>query len=128
MPEFPLIPASRGFCITLRKTLATFKAVLIKKNIIQRSGEWQDNENAAELMSNITNQCQETSESVDSKAEECNGSSSNSNSSSNTQENSKKPTLNGNQFIKEATLSSATNSFAAAPSETKKNTSSQNTS
>lgn len=100
--------------------------MLIKKSIIQRSDEWLDNENTTELMNNITNQCQETSESVDSKAAECNESS-NSNSNSNTQENSKKPTLNGNQF-KEAILSSSTNSFAAAPSETKKNTSSQNTS
>lgn len=99
--------------------------MLIKKSIIQRSDEWQDNENTTELMNNITKQCQETS--VDSKAAECNGSSSNSNSSSNTQENNKKPTLNGNQF-KEAMLSSSTNSFTAAPSETKKNTSSQNTS
>jgi len=124
LPEFPLIPASRGFCITLRKTLATFKSVLIKKNIIQRSDEWQGNENTTELMNNITNQCQEMSESVDSKAAECNGSSSNSNSNSNTQE---KSTLNGNRF-KEAMSPSATNNFAAAPSETKKNTSSQNTS
>ncbi|XP_066592448.1 (E3-independent) E2 ubiquitin-conjugating enzyme UBE2O [Prorops nasuta] len=37
LPEFPLIPASRGFCITLRKTLATFKEVLVKKGIIDRS-------------------------------------------------------------------------------------------
>lgn len=36
LPEFPLIPASRGFCITLRKTLATFKDVLVKEGIIQR--------------------------------------------------------------------------------------------
>ncbi|KAG5320755.1 UBE2O enzyme, partial [Acromyrmex heyeri] len=126
LPEFPLIPASRGFCITLRKTLTTFKSVLIKKSIIQRSDEWQDNENT-ELMNNTTNQCQETSKSVDSKIAECDGSSSNSNSNSNTQENSGKPTLNGNQF-KEAILSSSTNNFAATPSETKKNTSSQNTS
>lgn len=34
LPEFPLIPASRGFCITLRKTLATFKDVLAKEGII----------------------------------------------------------------------------------------------
>lgn len=100
--------------------------MLIKKSIIQKSDEWQDNENTTELMNNITNQCQETSESVDSKAAECNESSSNSNSSSNTEE---KPTLIDNQF-KEAILSSylPTNSFAASPSETKKNTSSQNTS
>ncbi|XP_012284283.1 (E3-independent) E2 ubiquitin-conjugating enzyme UBE2O [Orussus abietinus] len=35
LPEFPLIPASRGFCITLRKTLATFKQVLVKEGIIE---------------------------------------------------------------------------------------------
>ncbi|XP_011641984.1 (E3-independent) E2 ubiquitin-conjugating enzyme UBE2O [Pogonomyrmex barbatus] len=126
LPEFPLIPASRGFCITLHKTLATFREVLIKENIIQRPSEWQDNENTMELTNNTTNQCQEPSKSVDSKAAECNGSSSN--SSSNTQENSKKLILNGNQFIKEAMSSSATNSFAAVPSEAKKITSSQNTS
>ncbi|XP_025601768.2 (E3-independent) E2 ubiquitin-conjugating enzyme isoform X2 [Athalia rosae] len=36
LPEFPLIPASRGFCITLRKTLATFKDVLAKESITSR--------------------------------------------------------------------------------------------
>ncbi|XP_034940517.1 (E3-independent) E2 ubiquitin-conjugating enzyme UBE2O [Chelonus insularis] len=35
LPEFPLVPASRGFCITLRKTLATFKQVLIKEGILE---------------------------------------------------------------------------------------------
>lgn len=28
LPEFPLIPASKGFCITLRKTLKQFKSIL----------------------------------------------------------------------------------------------------
>ncbi|KAK7794133.1 hypothetical protein R5R35_012619 [Gryllus longicercus] len=28
LPEFPLIPASKGFCLTLRKTLVTFRDVL----------------------------------------------------------------------------------------------------
>uniref|UniRef100_A0A1B6CR24 UBC core domain-containing protein n=2 Tax=Clastoptera arizonana TaxID=38151 RepID=A0A1B6CR24_9HEMI len=28
LPEFPLIPASKGFCLTLHKTLATFRDVL----------------------------------------------------------------------------------------------------
>lgn len=27
-PEFPLLPASRGFCITLRKSLAAFQNIL----------------------------------------------------------------------------------------------------
>lgn len=37
LPEFPLIPASRGFCITLRKTLATFKNALVREGIIKSS-------------------------------------------------------------------------------------------
>lgn len=125
LPEFPLIPASRGFCITLCKTLATFKEVLVKKNIIQRPREWQNNENIMELRNNTANQCQEISKSINSKVAECNQSSS---SMSNTQESNKKLTLNGNQSIKEVTSSSATNTFATAPSETKKSLLSQNTS
>lgn len=35
LPEFPLIPASRGFCITLRKTLVTFKRTLIKEEVVK---------------------------------------------------------------------------------------------
>ena len=27
-PEFPLLPASRGFCLTLRKTLAAFRNIV----------------------------------------------------------------------------------------------------
>lgn len=34
IPQFPLFPASRGFCISLCKTLATFKQALITENII----------------------------------------------------------------------------------------------
>lgn len=37
LPEFPLIPASRGFCITLRKTLVTFKRTLIKEEVVKLS-------------------------------------------------------------------------------------------
>jgi len=126
LPEFPLIPASRGFCITLGKTLATFKEVLVKENIIQKPREWQNNENIMELRNNTANQCQEISKSINSKVAECNQSSS---SMSNTlQESNKKLTLNGNQSIKEVTSSSATNTFATAPSETKKSLLSQNTS
>lgn len=32
-PEFPLIPASKGFCLTLRKSLAEFKEVMQTCNI-----------------------------------------------------------------------------------------------
>lgn len=124
LPEFPLIPASRGFCITLCKTLATFKEVLIKENIIQKPREWQNNENT-KLRNNTANQCQEISKSINSKVAECNQSSS---SMSNTQESNKKLILNGNQSIKEVTSSSATNTFETAPSETKKSLLSQNTS
>lgn len=35
LPEFPLIPASKGFCITLKKTIATFKSVLVREGIIK---------------------------------------------------------------------------------------------
>lgn len=126
LPEFPLIPASRGFCITLCKTLATFKEVLVKENIIQRLSEWQNNENITKLRNNIANQCQEMSnKSVKSKVAECHQSGS---GMSNTQESNKKLALNGNQSTKEVTSSSATNSFATAPSETKKGLLSQNTS
>ncbi|KAM0726820.1 (E3-independent) E2 ubiquitin-conjugating enzyme [Formica fusca] len=125
LPEFPLIPASRGFCITLCKTLATFKEVLLKENIIQKPRECQNNENIMELRNNTTNQCQEMSTSINSKVAECNQSSS---GMSNTQENNKNLTSNGNQSIKEVMSSSVTNIFGAAPSETKKNLLSQNTS
>lgn len=124
LPEFPLIPASRGFCITLRKTLATFKEVLVKENIIQRPNEWQNDESAMELTNGIANQCQEKSKSVDNKIMESDES-----SGGNTQESKKKSTsASSNQSIKEATSAYATNSFTAAPSETKKSISSQNTS
>ncbi|XP_046659894.1 (E3-independent) E2 ubiquitin-conjugating enzyme UBE2O-like isoform X2 [Homalodisca vitripennis] len=33
LPEFPLIPASKGFCLTLRKTLVTFREVLLSVGI-----------------------------------------------------------------------------------------------
>ncbi|CAB0038957.1 unnamed protein product [Trichogramma brassicae] len=35
LPEFPLIPASKGFCITLKNTLANFKRTLIREGIIK---------------------------------------------------------------------------------------------
>ncbi|EZA56492.1 hypothetical protein DMN91_010027 [Ooceraea biroi] len=124
LPEFPLIPASRGFCITLRKTLATFKQVLIKENIMQRPSEWQDSENAMELTNGIANECQESARSVDSKV----AAEHNESSDGNRQESSKKPTPSSNQSTKEAMSPFATNGFAVAPSETKKSTSSQNTS
>lgn len=122
LPEFPLIPASRGFCITLRKALTIFKTVLIKEAIINRPSEWQDSENVKELMNNIANQCQETSEFVlDSKVAKCN-----SNSSNVSQESNNKSTSSGNQF--KGVVSSLTNDFAVTQNETKKDTSSQNTS
>lgn len=128
LPEFPLIPASRGFCITLRKTLATFKEVLIKENIIQKPNESQNNENATDLRNNVANNCrEETSKSAYSKPADCNESS---NQTTQANNNKKKPqeSSNDNQSIKEETLPSATNSYTIAPSETKKSTTSQNTS
>ncbi|XP_065337080.1 (E3-independent) E2 ubiquitin-conjugating enzyme isoform X2 [Cloeon dipterum] len=35
LPEFPLIPASKGFCITLRKSLSTFQEVLTSVGILR---------------------------------------------------------------------------------------------
>ncbi|KAF6201937.1 hypothetical protein GE061_004333, partial [Apolygus lucorum] len=32
LPEFPLLPASKGFCITLRKSLVTFRQALADQN------------------------------------------------------------------------------------------------
>lgn len=32
-PEFPLLPASRGFCLTLRKTLTAFKEILAARGV-----------------------------------------------------------------------------------------------
>ncbi|XP_054281969.1 (E3-independent) E2 ubiquitin-conjugating enzyme UBE2O-like isoform X2 [Macrosteles quadrilineatus] len=37
LPEFPLIPASKGFCLTLRKTLVTFREVLNSVGIPETS-------------------------------------------------------------------------------------------
>ncbi|XP_026673071.1 (E3-independent) E2 ubiquitin-conjugating enzyme UBE2O isoform X2 [Ceratina calcarata] len=62
LPEFPLIPASRGFCITLRKTLATFKDVLIREGIIERDKETRD----CETVKEETSTSHETSKSNDS--------------------------------------------------------------
>jgi len=33
LPEFPLIPASKGFCISLRKALDSFKEAIKTANI-----------------------------------------------------------------------------------------------
>jgi ubiquitin-conjugating enzyme E2 O len=35
LPEFPLIPASKGFCITLKNTMANFKRTLVREGIIK---------------------------------------------------------------------------------------------
>lgn len=34
LPDFPLIPASKGFCLTLRKTLVTFREVLASVGVL----------------------------------------------------------------------------------------------
>jgi fructose-1,6-bisphosphatase len=102
-----------------------FKEVLIKEDIIQWPNEWQDSENATmELTNSIANQCQEISKSVNNKVTtECNE-----NNGGNMEENKKKPISSNNQSMKEATSPFATNGLAVASSETKKDTSSQNTS
>ncbi|XP_071444818.1 (E3-independent) E2 ubiquitin-conjugating enzyme UBE2O isoform X1 [Hetaerina americana] len=37
LPEFPLIPASKGFCLTLRKTLVSFREVLTSLGISDKT-------------------------------------------------------------------------------------------
>lgn len=32
-PEYPLIPASRGFCLTLRSSLDSFRAALLRNDV-----------------------------------------------------------------------------------------------
>ncbi|OAD61943.1 Ubiquitin-conjugating enzyme E2 O [Eufriesea mexicana] len=109
LPEFPLIPASRGFCITLRKTLATFKEVLIKESIIERNNEICGWENGKEQMKNDSH---ETSKIADSNIIERD------NKKRNTEE-SCKLTPNGS-LSKDRVPSSSTNISSASLSETKK--------
>ena len=35
MPEFPLVPASKGFCLSLDKSIEAFKSALKAQNISQ---------------------------------------------------------------------------------------------
>lgn len=112
LPEFPLIPASRGFCITLRKTLATFKQVLIREGIIERDSKTQDCETFKEQ---TRNERHEASKIADSNIMERDSKSRNS-------EESCKLTPNGS-LSKERVSSSSTSISSAQLSETKKNTS-----
>ncbi|KAK2588919.1 hypothetical protein KPH14_001776 [Odynerus spinipes] len=68
LPEFPLIPASRGFCITLRKTLATFRDVLIKEGILQESSSFQNS--TKETVNNSIQEHEETRKLVENKESE----------------------------------------------------------
>lgn len=62
-----MIPASRGFCITLHKTLATFKEVLIKEGIIERNNDVHARENIKEQ---TKSEAHEISKTIDSNAVE----------------------------------------------------------
>ncbi|XP_012138962.2 (E3-independent) E2 ubiquitin-conjugating enzyme isoform X1 [Megachile rotundata] len=112
LPEFPLIPASRGFCITLRKTLATFKDVLINEGIIERDNEIQDCEN---IKQQTKNECHDSYKIVDNNVVHRN-------SKRNSSEESTKLNLNGN-LSKDCISSSSTNISSTPLCETKKNTS-----
>ncbi|XP_076635753.1 (E3-independent) E2 ubiquitin-conjugating enzyme UBE2O [Colletes latitarsis] len=115
LPEFPLIPASRGFCITLRKTLATFKEVLIKEGII--GGNRVQNSGIKEQTNSTKNECYEPCKTADGNAMKRDNSKRN-----NSQEDNSKLTPNGN-LSKDCVLSSSTNISVAPLSETKKKTS-----
>ncbi|XP_017790324.1 PREDICTED: (E3-independent) E2 ubiquitin-conjugating enzyme UBE2O [Habropoda laboriosa] len=112
LSEFPLIPASRGFCITLRKTLATFKEVLIREGIIERENEIQVYENIKEQ---TKNERHESSKIVDNNMIEHDSKRKNS-------EESCKLTPNGS-LPKDRVSSSSTNISSTPSSETKKSTS-----
>ncbi|XP_034193400.1 (E3-independent) E2 ubiquitin-conjugating enzyme [Osmia lignaria lignaria] len=107
LPEFPLIPASRGFCITLRKTLATFKNVLINEGIIERDNETLDRENVKQQPKN---ECHESYNVVYRNSKRI------------ISEESSKLTLNGG-ISKDCISSSSTNISSPPLCETKKNTS-----
>ena len=59
LPEFPLIPASKGFCITLRKTLATFRGVLIIEGIMEDSIYGENSVNLRGQTSSTKIECHE---------------------------------------------------------------------
>lgn len=111
LPEFPLIPASRGFCITLRKTLATFKEVLINENIIERNSDTHGCEN---LKEQTKNENYEANKIADNNIVE--------HSSKKRNEENCKLTPNGN-LSKDRVSSSSTNICSTPLSETKKTTS-----
>ncbi|XP_054000530.1 (E3-independent) E2 ubiquitin-conjugating enzyme UBE2O [Hylaeus anthracinus] len=115
LPEFPLIPASRGFCITLRKTLATFKEVLIREGIIG-DNRVQDSENVKEQTNSTNNECHESCKTIDGNAMNRDS------KRNNCEEDSSKLTPNGN-LSKDCVSSSSTNISVAPLCETKKKTS-----
>lgn len=49
LPEFPLIPASKGFCLTLKKTLSFFKEVISSAGIISSETEESQSESQVAL-------------------------------------------------------------------------------
>ncbi|XP_076246249.1 (E3-independent) E2 ubiquitin-conjugating enzyme UBE2O [Calliopsis andreniformis] len=112
LPEFPLIPASRGFCITLRKTLATFKDVLIREGIIMND-KVEDSDNVKEDVKSTKSECHETSKADCSKTDR------DSSKRKNSQE-SCKLTPNGS-LSKDCVSTSSTNISTTPLSETKKN-------
>ncbi|XP_035735037.1 (E3-independent) E2 ubiquitin-conjugating enzyme UBE2O-like [Vespa mandarinia] len=114
LPEFPLIPASRGFCITLRKTLAIFRDVLIKENILQKPSNLQSY--TSETVNNSIQERQKIMATVENKESE------NDTSRSSVQADSK--SLSNGNLKKDLISSSPT----IPPSERKKNSSERNTS
>ncbi|KOX68893.1 Ubiquitin-conjugating enzyme E2 O [Melipona quadrifasciata] len=110
LPEFPLIPASRGFCITLRKTLATFKEVLIKEGIIERNNDahaWENNKEQTK------SEAHEISKTTDSNAVEYDSKKKNSDGSCK---------LTPKNSLSKDRVSSSSSISSASLSETKKTT------
>ncbi|XP_076289237.1 (E3-independent) E2 ubiquitin-conjugating enzyme UBE2O isoform X1 [Lasioglossum baleicum] len=118
LPEFPLIPASRGFCITLRKTLATFRDVLLKEGIFENSSSVENSEMTKEQTNSTKHECNEPCKATDDSVKDCD----NNKKSSTPQDSSNKLTPNGS-LSKDSVSSSSTNISTMPSSETKKNSS-----
>ncbi|XP_031831737.1 (E3-independent) E2 ubiquitin-conjugating enzyme [Nomia melanderi] len=116
LPEFPLIPASKGFCITLRKTLATFREVLFKEGIVETGSNLEDSKNRKEQANSTKNECNKPCKITDGDIKDRD----NNKKSSSPQGGSCKLTPNGN-LSKDIISSSTTNISTTPLSETKKN-------
>lgn len=112
LPEFPLIPASKGFCITLRKTLATFKGVLIIEGIMEDSIDGENSVSVKGQTSSTKIECHEARKVADASTVDRDKS-----KRSNSQGSSK--LIPSSNPLKDCVSSSSTNISATPLSQTK---------